>query len=117
MQLQLLVSQVRSHRNTCSASTGSVNSTQTLGKSRFTSGTGASVRRRGAGSVSGMDVGSGSGVRLGVLDVGSNTVHLLVVDAHHGAAPRSAYSYKTELRLAEFLDADGGIAPGGIAAL
>lgn len=64
-----------------------------------------------------MDVGSGSGVRLGVLDVGSNTVHLLVVDAHHGAAPRSAYSYKTELRLAEFLDADGGIAPDGVAAL
>lgn len=64
-----------------------------------------------------MDVGAGSGVRLGVLDVGSNTVHLLVVDAHHGAAPRSAYSYKTELRLAEFLDADGGIAPDGVAAL
>lgn len=56
-------------------------------------------------------------MRLGVLDVGSNTVHLLVVDAHHGAAPRSAYSYKTELRLAEFLDAEGGIAPDGVAAL
>lgn len=64
-----------------------------------------------------MDGGTGSGVRLGVLDVGSNTVHLLVVDAHHGAAPRSAYSYKTELRLAEFLDAGGGIASEGIAAL
>ena len=50
-----------------------------------------------------MDVATGGDVRLGVLDVGSNTVHLLVVDAHHGAAPRSAYSYKSELRLAEFL--------------
>jgi exopolyphosphatase/pppGpp-phosphohydrolase len=26
-------------------------------------------------------------MRLGVLDVGSNTVHLLVVDAHPGARP------------------------------
>lgn len=64
-----------------------------------------------------MDVGTSDDVRLGVLDVGSNTVHLLVVDAHHGAAPRSAYSYKTELRLAEFLDDAGGIAEVGVAAL
>jgi exopolyphosphatase/guanosine-5'-triphosphate,3'-diphosphate pyrophosphatase len=42
-------------------------------------------------------------VRLGVLDVGSNTVHLLVVDAHHGAAPLPAHSHKTELRLAEHI--------------
>jgi exopolyphosphatase/guanosine-5'-triphosphate,3'-diphosphate pyrophosphatase len=64
-----------------------------------------------------MEVGAVSGVRLGVLDVGSNTVHLLVVDAHHGAAPRSAYTYKNELRLAEFLADDGGIAPEGVEAL
>lgn len=56
-------------------------------------------------------------MRLGVLDVGSNTVHLLVVDAYHGAAPKSAYSYKTELRLAEFLDDDGSIAAEGAQAL
>ena len=49
-------------------------------------------------------------MRLGVLDVGSNTVHLLVVDAHRGAAPLPAYSHKTELRLAEHLDKDGKIA-------
>jgi len=42
-------------------------------------------------------------VRLGVLDVGSNTVHLLVVDAHHGAAPIPAHSHKTEMRLAEHI--------------
>ena len=40
-------------------------------------------------------------MRLGVLDVGSNTVHLLVVDAHAGAPPTPAHSVKSELRLAE----------------
>ena len=43
-------------------------------------------------------------MRLGVLDVGSNTVHLLVVDAHPGARPLPAYSHKADLRLAELLD-------------
>jgi exopolyphosphatase/guanosine-5'-triphosphate,3'-diphosphate pyrophosphatase len=52
-------------------------------------------------------------MRLGVLDVGSNTVHLLVVDAHRGAAPLPAYSHKTDLRLAEHLEADGTIAQSG----
>ena len=52
-------------------------------------------------------------VRLGVLDVGSNTVHLLVVDAHPGARPWPAYSHKTELRLTEHLRADGSIARDG----
>ncbi|HSN06137.1 MAG TPA: Ppx/GppA phosphatase family protein [Candidatus Angelobacter sp.] len=42
-------------------------------------------------------------MRLGVLDVGSNTVHLLVVDAHHGAAPVPAHSHKTGMRLAELI--------------
>lgn len=40
-------------------------------------------------------------MRLGVLDVGSNTVHLLVVDAHRGAHPTPMHSEKTVLRLAE----------------
>ncbi len=53
-------------------------------------------------------------MRLGVLDVGSNTVHLLVVDAHSGARPLPAYSHKAELKLAELLDADGAISPDGI---
>jgi exopolyphosphatase/guanosine-5'-triphosphate,3'-diphosphate pyrophosphatase len=43
-------------------------------------------------------------MRLGVLDVGSNTVHLLVVDAHQGARPLPAFSYKAELRLGDHLD-------------
>ncbi len=48
-------------------------------------------------------------MRLGVLDVGSNTAHLLVVDAHHGGAPVPAHSHKTELRLSEHLTDDARI--------
>ena len=52
-------------------------------------------------------------MRLGVLDVGSNTVHLLVVDAHEGARPLPAHSDKSELRLAEHLTDDGLIDDAG----
>jgi exopolyphosphatase/guanosine-5'-triphosphate,3'-diphosphate pyrophosphatase len=52
-------------------------------------------------------------MRLAVLDVGSNTVHLLVVDAHEGARPLPAHSDKSELRLAEHLTDDGHIADAG----
>lgn len=52
-----------------------------------------------------------------MLDIGSNTGHLLVVDAHGGAAPLPAYSYKEPLRLAEHLDASGAVSPEGIDAL
>jgi exopolyphosphatase/guanosine-5'-triphosphate,3'-diphosphate pyrophosphatase len=52
-------------------------------------------------------------VRLAVLDVGSNTVHLLVVDAHEGARPLPAHSDKAELRLAEHLTKDGRIDSAG----
>ncbi|MFE7129634.1 Ppx/GppA family phosphatase [Streptomyces sp. NPDC057638] len=53
-------------------------------------------------------------MRLGVLDVGSNTVHLLVVDAHPGARPLPAHSHKVELRLAELLDGKGAIGAAGV---
>jgi exopolyphosphatase / guanosine-5'-triphosphate,3'-diphosphate pyrophosphatase len=56
-------------------------------------------------------------VRLGVLDVGSNTVHLLVVDAHPGAAPLPAASVKTSLKLAELVLADGTLGADGAARL
>lgn len=46
---------------------------------------------------------------MGVLDIGSNTVHLLLVDAHYGAAPIPASKLKIPLRLAEHLTPDGGI--------
>ena len=47
-------------------------------------------------------------MRLGVIDVGSNTVHLLVVDAHPGAQPLPASKHKIDLRLAEHVT-DGGL--------
>ena len=56
-------------------------------------------------------------MRLGVLDIGSNTGHLLVVDAYRGAAPLPASSYKEPLRLAEHLDDDGTVGQRGIDAL
>jgi exopolyphosphatase/guanosine-5'-triphosphate,3'-diphosphate pyrophosphatase len=56
-------------------------------------------------------------MRLGVIDVGSNTIHLLVVDAHVGAHPLPASSYKVELRLSEHVDKDGSIARSGADAL
>jgi exopolyphosphatase/guanosine-5'-triphosphate,3'-diphosphate pyrophosphatase len=46
-------------------------------------------------------------MRLGVIDVGSNTVHLLVVDAHLGAQPLPASSHKIALRLSEHVTDDG----------
>lgn len=52
-------------------------------------------------------------MRLGVLDVGSNTVHLLVVDAHRGAHPTPMSSEKTVLRLAERITADGRLSDRG----
>ena len=52
-------------------------------------------------------------MRLAVLDLGSNTVHLLVVDAHEGARPLPAHSDKSELRLAEHLTDDGHIDRAG----
>jgi exopolyphosphatase/guanosine-5'-triphosphate,3'-diphosphate pyrophosphatase len=56
-------------------------------------------------------------MRLGVLDIGSNTGHLLVVDAYPGAAPIPASSYKEPLRLAEHLDDDGTVSQKGVDAL
>ena len=56
-------------------------------------------------------------MRLGVLDVGSNTVHLLVMDAHRGGHPTPMTSDKTELRLTEHLDATGALTAAGSDAL
>ncbi len=56
-------------------------------------------------------------MRLGVLDVGSNTVHLQVVDAHPGARPSPATNQKVELRLHEYLNKDGEITAEGVALL
>ncbi|MEP6697333.1 MAG: Ppx/GppA phosphatase family protein [Pseudonocardiales bacterium] len=56
-------------------------------------------------------------MRLGVLDVGSNTVHLLVVDARRGGHPMPAHSEKTVLRLTEQLNAKGQLSTAGAKAL
>jgi exopolyphosphatase / guanosine-5'-triphosphate,3'-diphosphate pyrophosphatase len=56
-------------------------------------------------------------MRLGVIDVGSNTVHLLVVDAYVGAHPLPTSSHKIDLRLAEHVKADGSIDRSGADAL
>jgi exopolyphosphatase/guanosine-5'-triphosphate,3'-diphosphate pyrophosphatase len=50
---------------------------------------------------------------LGVLDVGSNTVHLLVVDARRGGHPTPMSSTKAALRLAEATDRSGKITRRG----
>ena len=56
-------------------------------------------------------------MRLGVLDLGSNTVHLLLVDAHYGAAPVPASKLKMPLRLSEHLGSDGSVDEAAIAQL
>ena len=56
-------------------------------------------------------------MRLGVLDVGSNTVHLLVVDAHRGAHPTAQHDDRTLLRLAEQIGDDDRLSKTGEKAL
>ncbi|HTR95042.1 MAG TPA: Ppx/GppA phosphatase family protein [Trebonia sp.] len=56
-------------------------------------------------------------MRLGVLDVGSNTVHMLVVDAHPGARPLPAFSRRFDLSLAAHLDRNGNLSRVGEARL
>ena len=56
-------------------------------------------------------------MRLGVLDVGSNTVHLLVVDAYRGARPMPAFSHKAELRLADHLENGNSLSKPGESSL
>jgi exopolyphosphatase/pppGpp-phosphohydrolase len=56
-------------------------------------------------------------MRIGVLDVGSNTVHLLVVDAHDGAAPVPAFKHSIPLRMSEHVAEDGRIDEDAIAEL
>jgi len=56
-------------------------------------------------------------MRLGVLDIGSNTGHLLIVDAYRGGPPVPAHSFKEALRLSEHLDHAGAVTDEGIARL
>lgn len=56
-------------------------------------------------------------MRLGVIDVGSNTVHLLIVDARPGASPVPYHSQRSTLRLMRYIDDAGAISEEGIALL
>ncbi|MEY3109200.1 MAG: Ppx/GppA family phosphatase [Actinobacteria bacterium] len=56
-------------------------------------------------------------MRLGVLDVGSNTVHLQVMDASPGARPNPSFNFKIEVRLTEYLQQNGDISDEGIKVL
>ncbi len=56
-------------------------------------------------------------MRLGVLDVGSNTVHLLLVDAHWGAHPNPMHSQRWTLKLASLIGPDGALSDAGAESL
>ena len=56
-------------------------------------------------------------MRLGVLDIGSNTVHLLVANALPGGRPLATTSQRTVLRLMRYLEPDGSINEAGVQAL
>jgi exopolyphosphatase/guanosine-5'-triphosphate,3'-diphosphate pyrophosphatase len=56
-------------------------------------------------------------MRLGVLDIGSNTGHLLIVDAYRGGPPVPAHSFKEALRLSEHLDSSGAVTDEGVSRL
>ncbi|HIW45945.1 MAG TPA: Ppx/GppA family phosphatase [Candidatus Yaniella excrementigallinarum] len=52
-------------------------------------------------------------MRLGVLDIGSNTIHLLLVDAFPGARPSAYADHKRPMSLIRHLDDDGAITEQG----
>ena len=53
-------------------------------------------------------------MRLGVLDVGSNTVHLQIVDTSPGARPNPTFNYKEELKLTQYISTDNLVSDEGI---
>ncbi|RFS86488.1 hypothetical protein D0T12_07865 [Actinomadura spongiicola] len=56
-------------------------------------------------------------MRIGVLDVGSNSAHLKVVDLVAGGAPRPLAAVKRPTRLAEAIDADGVVGEDAVCRL
>ncbi len=57
------------------------------------------------------------GMRLGVLDIGSNTVHLLVVDAKARVRPDPFLDQRSVVRLMQYMDDEGRISDEGVDAL
>src|SRR5665811_243376 len=113
MHVHREVSQVRSQRKTSVASSGLANSTKARGKSTLTSGIASTIVAT-AKTRYVLRSGTMGGMRIGVLDIGSNTGHLLIVDAYRGGAPVPAHTYKESLRLSEQLDANGAMGQDGI---
>lgn len=56
-------------------------------------------------------------MRLGVLDIGSNTIHLLIADIHAGGRPIASTSERAVVRLMRYLGPDGSISPAGVTAI
>jgi exopolyphosphatase / guanosine-5'-triphosphate,3'-diphosphate pyrophosphatase len=53
-------------------------------------------------------------MRLGVLDIGSNSAQLQIVDAHPGAPPLPALAVKEPTRLAELIEDTGVVLEEGV---
>jgi exopolyphosphatase/guanosine-5'-triphosphate,3'-diphosphate pyrophosphatase len=53
-------------------------------------------------------------MRIGVLDIGSNSAHLRVVDTYPGSPPVPVFRHRAPTRLAEAIDADGRISDAGV---
>ena len=58
--------------------------------------------------------GSGSRVLLGVLDIGSNSAQLQVVEVRPGAPPLPTHAVKEPTLLGEAFDPDGSIDIAGL---
>ena len=54
------------------------------------------------------------GTRLGVLDIGSNSAQLQIVDLRHGGPPLPAYAVKQPTLLGDEVTEEGSITPAGI---
>src|SRR5665648_1301930 len=92
MHVHRELSHVRSQRKTWLSSAGLANSTKARGKSTLTSGIAPTIVAD-AGTRYGPRSGIVGSMRIGVLDIGSNTGHLLIVDAYRGGAPVPAHTY------------------------
>src|SRR4051794_2677209 len=69
---------------------------------------------RGQFGATGLGAGHRVGMRLGVLDIGSNSAQLQIVDVTVGAPPLPALAVKTPTMLGEEITADGSISRTGI---
>jgi len=56
----------------------------------------------------------GRRMRIGVLDIGSNSAHLRIIDAYPGGPPLPVYRYKSPTYLAEAIDQQGRLTRRGL---